>query len=164
VLAAIISLLQDQPQPRPTPKAPLVFDMGGGGAIGPRYELIDYLNALGTFREIAGEHPVARAQRRTEHVGRELARGATDRESLERAMAIGVLIGAGLERKAQAERERELAAADAAKAVLAIVQPMPQMERRPPRADSEIGAGGMLALLAIGAGISIALTRALGRR
>lgn len=97
MLASIISLLQDQP--RPAPKKIIQVDMGGGGALGPRYRIEDYLNVLGTFREVPNEHPVARTQRRTDYLAKGLAEIGKHRDELEKAGAIGMLYGAALERR-----------------------------------------------------------------
>jgi hypothetical protein len=106
---------------RPAPKKVLVFDRGGGGAIGnvgPTHDVSDYVAVLGSFRELVGEHPVERAARRTRHIAENLPRITRERQADERVGAAGVLWGATLERlRAAGDFEQikaELAAATVA--------------------------------------------------
>lgn len=103
MLAAIIANLQNVNPPGPTPRPPTVkIDRGGGGPLwGWGFDIVDIGRALDAFREIPGEHPVARAARRTRHVG-EYLHGA--REQRERREAAAFLAGAALAESAAEER------------------------------------------------------------
>jgi hypothetical protein len=97
MLAAIIANLQNQRQPKlPT----IQIDRGGGGPSWPRADIADIISALGSFQERFGEHPVARAVRRHQHVGDQLG-SITERR--ERREASAFLTGAVLGRAAAIE-------------------------------------------------------------
>ena len=117
MLAAIIQNLQNGPQPQPRPPQRMEFDMGGGGPLGPRYEIVDYMSAIGSFAEVAGEHPVARAARRTRHIADSLPLAKQARESDQRLAAAAFTWGATLEQMRAADEHTtvmgELAAAQA---------------------------------------------------
>lgn len=101
MLPAIISLLMDESAPT---TGVIRVDMGGGGSIGPSYDILDYLCALEVFEERPGEHPVARAARRTRHLEQVLPVTKATRELGEqRAAAYGLLLGVGLERTRAAQ-------------------------------------------------------------
>jgi hypothetical protein len=101
VLAAIIANLQNVVQP----SLVVYVDNGGGGAGvgGPEYVIGDYLAAYEAFPEIPGEHPVARAVRRNEHVQKWLPIAKTVRERREGA---AFMAGAQLSELERDERDR----------------------------------------------------------
>jgi hypothetical protein len=168
VLAAIIQNLQNGPQPSPKPRLPRVdIDRGGGGQLWPRYQIIDYIQAVGTFRELPNEHPVDRAARRTEHIGRELARIQERREAEQKAMAVGMLWGAALQRQTMTATIAELEAA--AEAARNTPPPKPSelvVVERGMSGSRESGGGTAIAvmLLGVGAIAAIAIARSRSRR
>lgn len=120
MLAAIISLLQDdQPQPRPTPSVKK-HDMGGGWGLYDRsFEITDYVTAMQAFPQKDGESPFDTTVRRQAYMGQALLVAKAFREEREsKAMAIGMLWGAKFERDAAAQLK-----VDAARAV--AVAPAP---------------------------------------
>ncbi len=175
MLAAIISLLQDDVGPTPPPPRPsrLSFEMrGGGGPDIPMYSIADYTNVLGTFREVRGEHPVARAARRTRHLEEGLGVAKGLRESHERAMAAGLLLGAGLERaRAADEMTATLADLEAARCAIEAmrakqateIQTMKAAHARTIEATARAGrasaGGGMLVGFLLGVGAAVLLTQ-----
>lgn len=107
---AIIILLENTggPQP-PVPKPRVYIDRGGGGGAGyPAFQIADFMRAAASFAECPGEDSVARAVRRAEHIHRELAHQDELRRTQAVAMSQGLLLGAELQRRVQAD------AADAA--------------------------------------------------
>ena len=118
------------------------------------------VNALSSFRDQPGEHPVARAVRRKEHVERELPLHRHAREEIERATAHGVLIGATLQQMATAaevgEVMAQLEAAEARTAQLAAELVTAAANQHAARGRA-IGNG--LALFLLGAGAAFALSR-----
>lgn len=99
MLAAIIQNLQNvTPKPKPLPMVKI--DRGGGGALWPRYEIVDIIAATAAFPELAGEDPVARAARRTRWIGEALPRIKEERERRE---AAAFLAGAELGGRAATE-------------------------------------------------------------
>jgi len=160
VLAALIAF---QNEGRIQPRPPMVrVDRGGGGALGPRYEIVDYIAVLAAFPEVAGEDPVSRAARRQRFLeeGLPLAKAARDRRDGAIFLA-GAQLGemAAAERFA-AERERVVAEAfDAAMREIRLATPAP-----PPAARSS-GSGVLLAAaLGVGAGIAIGILLARRRK
>src|SRR4029077_13578228 len=102
MFAALSLLLDDSAPPGPSPKPPtLRFDSGGGGPSWPGYDVVDILGALQAFREIPGEHPVARAARRHAHIGEHLSRA---KDARERREAGGSRAGATVADAAACER------------------------------------------------------------
>jgi hypothetical protein len=99
MLAAIIANNQNLPQPAKLP--PVHIDRGGGGPSWPRYEITDIVAAIATFREIPGEHPVARAARRHRHIGDALP---FIKEAREKRDAVVFLAGITLADSAAEER------------------------------------------------------------
>jgi len=111
MLAALIAFQNSSAQPRPsTVKIEL---RGGGGPRIPMYDIVDYVAAIATFPEVAGEDSIARAARRQRFLEHHLPRIKAIRERRESAM---LLTGATLANLAAEERfaaERERIAAEA---------------------------------------------------
>ncbi len=167
MLAAIIQNLQNGPQPQPKPRLPTIqIDRGGAGPLWPRYQIVDYIAATQTFQELPNEHPVARAARRTEHIGRELGRIQERREAEQKAMAVGMLWGAALERQAATATLAELEAAAFAARCAAPPRPSELAIERGMNAAHESGGGTAIAvmLLGVGALTAIAIARSRSRR
>lgn len=175
VLAAIIANLQNV-RPAPTPPGPTVIksDRGGGGPSWPGYDLVDIVGALNSFREIPGEHPVARAARRHQHIGLHL-QGA--KEAREQREAAAFLAGAALASQVaqarigetEAELARvvalydsvtaELAAARAAAATAAAIAAAPRGRGAYEGGDSLGGIGALLITGVAGIAIGLAISR-----
>ena len=103
MLASIIANLQNLPQAEVRPPT-INVDRGGGGPLwGPRYDIVDILAAAQSFPEISGEHPVARAVRRTRWIGEALPK---IREARERRDAAMFLAGATIADAAAEERHK----------------------------------------------------------
>ncbi len=94
MLAAIIANLQNVNPTPPGPKPPVKIDRGGGGQSWPGYDIVDIMGALRSFREIPGEHPVARAARRHDHIGAFL-KGTTERNRQQQEAREGAAFLAG---------------------------------------------------------------------
>jgi hypothetical protein len=106
MLAAIIANNQNLPQPAKLP--PVHIDRGGGGPSWARYEITDIVAAISSFREIPGEHPVARAARRHRHIGDALP---FIKEAREKRDAVVFLAGITLADAAAEERHAAAIAA-----------------------------------------------------
>ncbi len=157
--AAIILLDQGASPPGPTPPGVVKIDHGGGGGVhGSMYDVVDYADAIASFREIHGEHPVARAVRRSAHIAEQLGPAKERREQRERtAMATGMLYGAALERRsALEEKEKEGKAARGRAAALATKAPTIQVTRRGETSSRASIGAGILGLGMLGLGIMIA--------
>lgn len=164
VLAAIIANLQnDRPGPSPTP--PMIkVDRGGGGQSWPSYDIVDIVGALQSFREVPGEHPVARAARRHAHVGSHLQDA---RETRERREAAAFLAGATLADQVAQERigatEAELARVMALydTAVTELAAARAALSAPAPAAPA--GGGGSMGLLVVGVAAGLAIGLAISR-
>lgn len=157
MLAAIISLLQDQVQPQPPRHPTIKIDRGGGGARYPAYTIVDYISAAQTFPELRGEDSVARAKRRVEHITRELERIQRERQGNEQSMAYGFLWGAELQRRVYEAQEVERAALREVTALPAAPPAQAPLPGRMPRGTSSTGRG--IALFLLGMGVSAWLLR-----
>jgi hypothetical protein len=180
VLASIIANLQNVPQAEVRPPT-INIDRGGGGPLwGPGYDVVDILAASQSFPEIAGEHPVARAVRRTRWIGEALPKIREARERRETGTFLaGLQFGyaAGYE-AAVTERtassawgqpsaiERSSSAWGRSRATafdFARAEPMPAESTdrgQYERSGSGAGAGLVVAALAIGAiGAMVLLNR-----
>jgi hypothetical protein len=176
MLAAIIMLLEDQVQPQPQPRR-INIDLGGGGG-GPnreQYDIVDYLGALDNFEEVPGEPVTARDVRRRRHVVDMLPAMKRAREAQDaggRGMAAAMLMGAGLQAQADAEQmglmeaeiDRQVLELDTAKATISRVYAQMAAAEAEAKKRAEDGNGKMLAGLAIGAGVGIALMLLLRKR
>lgn len=104
MLASIMMLLQDGVQPQP-PKPMIKIDRGGGGGMRyPAFDIVDYVEAARTFREIPGEDTVMRAARRATHIYDRLSERKQAKEQASDA-AYAFLLGAELQRRVE-EAER----------------------------------------------------------
>jgi ribosomal protein L12E/L44/L45/RPP1/RPP2 len=167
VLIALALLQLNGASPTPPVPGPVRIDLrgGGGGPGATMHDVETYANVLAAFREIPGESPLARAVRRAEHLRRGLEQAQRSADTAERAMAIGMLYGATLERMAQEAARAELAkggAATTAAAGEASAAPARAAERRDRHGHEDRarggGLGGLLALL-VGVGTAVAITR-----
>jgi len=136
---------------------PLVkIDRGGGGAQWPGYQIVDLVQGLALFPEIAGEDTVARAVRRKRFLDEILPRLKEAREGREGAVFLaGAQVGwqAALEQLALDDRlsqEEAIRAFDAARAKVAPAPAAP---------SSGIGFGGALLLVGLGIGIGLGIAR-----
>jgi hypothetical protein len=175
VLAAILANLQNAPLVE-VPST-IKIDRGGGGPLwGPGYDVVDILAAVQSFPEIAGEHPVARAVRRTRWIGEALPK---IKEAREKREAAAFMAGASLADAAAEERHRQAEAAAEARRKLADQLKIEQLveiidEARAPAAPKALSrgqsAGGtspgaMIFAIGIGVAIGVMLTRSSsGRR
>ncbi len=154
MLGEVLTLLENPSGPSPARKLPTVqVDRGGGGG-GPRavmYDVADYLQAAGSFRELPDEHPVTRAARRAEHIARELVRIKAAREGQEKAMAVGMLWGARLERMAATAAEIE-------RAPVAVATPVAPVVERESRGQSSVF-GALAAGFVVGVAVAVVLSR-----
>jgi hypothetical protein len=152
MFAAIILNLQDSAQPALAPTQPQKFELGGGGGPSvPMYDVVDYARVLDSFIEVPSEHPVARAVRRARHLGEGLARARQVRHAEERAMAMGMLYGAALERTIQADIAHDLARRVDTKAQISV--------RARATGGQTAPAMGVIAVFLLGAGAAIALSK-----
>lgn len=163
MLIALIQNNQNQPgQVVPvSEKLPtVVIDRGGGGPLGPSYDIVDIYAALETFREVPGEHPVARAARRTRHVQDHLW---NLRDVRERREGAAFLAGAALAQSAAEEqRAEERAAEDARHAeeigkLVATIDALRERLAQKPTPDVARRGGGAGAWVLLGAGVAIVL-------
>jgi hypothetical protein len=162
VLAAILTLLQDDDQPSSTLPMVKIDRGGGGGPNVPMYLIGDYMTVLGTFREINGEHPVMRMARRTEHVQDGLRHLQGERTQKERDLAAAMLYGAQLGHTSAVEAANErvrTAEAGQAAALEAMRMNLASCKTRGTNPGGGIGIGGAVALLAFGVGIGILIAR-----
>jgi len=145
VLAALLANNQNVVRP-----GILQFDHGGGGAIGPRYDIVDYVSALQTFQEIPGEHPVARVARRQRHVV-EHVEGF--RQLRERREGAAFLAGATLAESAAAEQM------DALQGELArVIAALDEANDRRLRAEAELDSRGGRFASGVGVGLVLGMT------
>lgn len=97
-------LLQDGVQPQP-PKPMIKIDRGGGGGMRyPAFDIVDYVEAARSFREIPGEDSVMRAARRASHIYDRLSERKQAKDQASDA-AYAFLLGAELQRRVE-EAER----------------------------------------------------------
>lgn len=142
------------------------IDRGGGGPSWPGYQIVDIISALEAFREVSGEHPVARAARRHRHIGEHL-NGARQAREVREAQAF--LAGAALAEMAASERvvesEAELARVVAAfdtlraeirEANADLSTPNPWSDPAPAVPAARGGGAGVL-MVGIAVGIAVGL-------
>lgn len=163
MLIPINVLLQEEPAPAPKPTVQKFELGGGGGPMVPMYDIVDYVHVLDSFREIPDEHPVMRAVRRAKHLNEGLTYARRARQAEERAMAMGVLYGAALERTASQEAQAVLAARAAgelaeARAEVSILE-QGMRDLRAQKTVEPVPAGGVIALFLLGMGTAIALSK-----
>ena len=162
MLAAILQNLQNGPQPSPPQPTVIKIDRGGGGQSWPGYDIVDIYGALQAFREIPGEHPVARAARRHRHVGEHLGRV---KELHERREGAAFLTGAALADAAARERYEAMQRVDLATLIAIIddVRGKPTTALQPAplagRGGSGTGGGGVIVGLVLGLVAFLALGR-----
>jgi hypothetical protein len=162
MLAAIIANLQNEAPRREI----LQFDHGGGGAIGPRYEIVDYAFAAQMFQEIPGEHPVMRSARRQRHIADLLPLIKRARENRE---AAAFLAGAGLAERAAADKaatERTEIRDELAGVLAAHLEHVKgQIEAATTERGARGGGLGFLCIgVAVGLGVGLAAGARIGRR
>ena len=116
MLIALIANLQNPTQPQKLPTVKI--DRGGGGAIWPRYDIVDIVAAAALFPEVSGVDSAARAARRTKWIGQALPFVKDAREKRE---AVAFMAGAQLAEAVAEERHAatvaEWTALDAQRAV-----------------------------------------------
>lgn len=176
MLASIIANLQNEALVQPA-KLPMVrIDRGGGGPSFPGgYDVVDFLAAIQTFPEIAGEDTFVRAVRRQRWIGEVLPK---IKEAREKREAGAFLAGAALADAAAEERHQAaVAAADERRKlidqlkieqlikIIDEVRGIPASVVAPPasapapRRHGQTSSGAIVAAIAIGLGIGVALGR-----
>lgn len=160
----LAALLQNNNNTRVEERLPMVkIDRGGGGALWPRYDIVDIASAVAAFPEVAGEDPVARAARRTQWIGHALPHVKAARE---RQTAAAFLAGAQLADRAAREEfaaaekltiEQLVQIIDEVRAVPPIVKALPSPALVRGERSSDLGVG--VAMLAVGLVLGIAIGR-----
>ena len=108
----LVALIANNQNVTPGKLPTIQVDRGGAGPLWPGgYDIVDIGEASALFPEVAGEHPVARAVRRTRWIGEALPR---IREARERQRAAAFLVGAHVGQMAlDADVRAQIAAAEA---------------------------------------------------
>jgi len=129
MLAALIAF-QNEGRVTPQPSTIKIELRGGGGPRIPMYDIVDYLAAVATFPEIAGEDSVAKAARRERWLTEQLP---LIRERRERREGAAFLAGAAV-----ATSTAEAAAEEALRA--RILRVMADMNAEEARANARANA------------------------
>jgi len=95
---------------QPTALPTLIYDRGGAGPNLPRFEIIDYIEAMSLFPVVAGEHPVDRAARQHRFLFEVLPKLREARERREAAVFLaGAVVGESVaSERFQAEAQAQM--------------------------------------------------------